>query len=401
MIKAWFSSALLVLLLSGALPVAVLPAGAQAISSSSDFVDLIADDDLSYWTNPFDWGEASVDDGVVSLRGDKKWFLVSNETYGDFVFEAEVKVPDDGNSGLQFRAHYEPNRLWGYQAEVDPSDRAWAGGLYDEGRRGWLNPLDGEGEEEAQAAFKNGEWNAYRIRAVGPHIEIWVNGVKTTDYYDTADLNGHVALQHHGEDGLVYQFRNVRVQDLGRHEWTPLFNGEDLAGWHATPGGEWQVEDGVIVGRQEASDDRHGLLLTDETFNDFALRLKFQAREGNSGLYFRAKEVHDDVHVHGFQAEIEPNGETGGLYETGGRGWVVMPDSNEVKTWLNDADEWNEMSLVADGERIVVHVNGHQSADLHDSQGRRTGHIGLQLHGGMQMDVRVKDVEVLVKETEW
>ena len=371
----------------------------QGQSDQSEFVNLI-DADLSNWLNPYEWGEADVNDGVVTLLGDEKWFLVSKETYGDFILEADVKVPVQGNSGLQFRAHYEPNRLWGYQAEVDPSDRSWAGGLYDEGRRGWLNPLDGENEAAAREAFKNGEWNSYRIKADGPHIEIWVNGIQTTDYYDTADMVGHIALQHHGEDGLEYQFRNVRIQDLGRHEWTPLFDGASFDGWHTTPGGEWTIEDSVIVGTQDASDERHGLLITDAEYDDFALRLKFKAIEGNSGLYFRAEEVDDAVHVHGFQAEIEPNGETGGLYETGGREWVVMPDSNEVKTWLNEPGEWNEMSVVAQGPRIVVHVNGHRSADIHDTDGRTRGPIGLQLHGGMDMDVRFRDVEMLSRTSD-
>ncbi|MEX0822475.1 MAG: DUF1080 domain-containing protein [Rhodothermales bacterium] len=372
------------------------PESTDSQESEADFVDLISDD-MSGWINPYDWGTYSVDDGVVSLVGDTKWFLVTEETYGDFVFEADVMVPDSGNSGFMFRAHYEPNRVWGYQAEVDPSDRQWSGGLYDEARRGWINPLDGEEEAEARSAFNNGEWNHYRIEADGSHLQIWVNGVRTTDYYDTMDIEGHLALQHHGEDGLVYRFRNVRVRDLGRHAWRPIFNGRDFDGWRTTPGGEWTVEDGILVGTQEPSDERHGLLLTEVAYDDFSARLDFQAREGNSGFYFRAEEVEDDVHVHGFQAEIEPDGETGGLYETGGRGWVVEPETDQVEEWLNDPGEWNELSVVAQGPRILVHVNGHESADIVDEESRRSGPLGLQLHGGMTMDVRFKDIEVLKK----
>ena len=366
----------------------------QPTPDDPPFVDLI-DESMTGWFNPFDWGSYSVEDGVVSLEGTRKWFLVTEETYGDFAFEAEVQVPDDGNSGIMFRCHAEPNRVWGYQAEVDPSDRQWAGGLYDEGRRGWLHPLDGEDQGEARVAFQRGTWNRYRIEADGPRLRIWVNDVLTTDYHDTEDIEGHLALQHHGEDGLVYRFRNVQVKDLGRHRWVSLFDGSSLDGWYATPGGTWAVEDGVIVGRQEPSDGRHGLLLTDDVYEDVALRLEFQVHEGNSGLYFRAEEVDDPVHVRGFQAEIEPNGETGGLYETGGRGWVVMPDSNDVKGWLNGPGAWNEMSLVAWGPRIAVHVNGYGSADIVDPESRRSGRIGLQLHGGMAMDVRFRNIRML------
>ena len=191
--------------------------GTPAVAQEADdkaFVELIGED-LSNWTNPFDWGEATLEDGIISLRGDEKWFLVSDTTYDDFILEAEVRVPEGGNSGIQFRSHYEPNRLWGYQAEVDPSDRAWSGGLYDEGRRGWLAPLEGEDRADARGAFRQGEWNAYRIKAEGPHIQIWLNGVKTADVEDDEELEGYIALQHHGEDGLVYEFRNVRVKRLG------------------------------------------------------------------------------------------------------------------------------------------------------------------------------------------
>lgn len=364
------------------------------MTSGEGYVALI-NDDMSRWTKPFSWGSYTVEDGVVSLQGDQKWFLVSEETYGDFILEADVFVPDGGNSGIQFRAHYEPNRLWGYQAEVDPSERAWSGGLYDEGRRGWLHTLEDDHYTAAREAFRNGEWNHYRIKAEGPRIEIWVNDVKTTDTYDTADQSGHIALQHHGEDGLVYRFKNVRVRNLGHHEWRPMFTGTSFAGWHITPGGEWKIQNGVIVGRQDPDDPLHGLVVSDESYDDFAVRFDFRVFEGNSGFYFRAEEVDEDVHVHGTQAELEPNGETGGIYETAGRGWVVMPDSNDVKEWLNEPGEWNEMSIVADGPRVLIHVNGHESADVVDEQIRRRGHFALQLHGGMRMHVEFKNVEML------
>lgn len=385
---------LISLLVLASIGISCTSAQDAATSSSRESTPLI-DEDMSGWMNPFDWGSYTVDGGVVELRGDRKWFLVSDKTYDDFVLEAEVFVPDGGNSGIQFRAHHEPNRLWGYQAEVDPSNRSWSGGLYDEGRRGWLNPLEGDEYAAARDAFKNGEWNHYRIRAEGPHIEIWVNDVKTTDYYDTADVSGHIALQHHGEEGLVYRFRNVRVQELGRHEWTPMFTGDSFEGWHLTPGGEWTIEDGVIVGRQEPDDPLHGLVVSDEIYDDFAIRFGFRVFEGNSGFYFRAEEVEEEVHVHGTQAELEPNGETGGIYETGGRGWVVMPDSNDVTEWLNEPGEWNEMSIVAEGSRVAVHVNGHESANIDDDQIRRSGRFALQLHGNMRMHVEFRNLEML------
>lgn len=164
------------------------------------------------WIKPYDWGKVWVENGLIHLQGDRKFFLVTEKTYRDFVLKAEVNVPVGGNSGIQFRCHYKQNKLWGYQAEVDTSARKWAGGLYDEGRRGWLAPL--KDKPEAQAAFKNGQWNRYRIEAVGDHLEIWVNDVQTTDIHDSQDAEGHIALQHHGEKGKIYQFRNVEIKLL-------------------------------------------------------------------------------------------------------------------------------------------------------------------------------------------
>jgi alkaline phosphatase D len=175
---------------------------------------------LKGWENPFDWGQIAVSkDKEIVLRGERKYFLVSDRRFKDFELEVELHVPAGGNSGIQFRSHYHHNRLWGYQAEVDTSDRQWAGGLYDEGRRAWLVPL--KDNPTAQAAFKNSTWNHYRIRAVGDHIQIWVNGIATVDTHDAVTSEGYIALQHHGEKGLTYRFRNVRVREI---EPPPVLN---------------------------------------------------------------------------------------------------------------------------------------------------------------------------------
>ena len=351
---------------------------------------------LEGWFNPYDWGEASVKNGEIHLKAERKFFLVSEGTYGDFAFEAEVKLPDrHSNSGLQFRSNAKKNRVWGYQAEVDPSDRQWAGGLYDEGRRGWLNPL--KGNPVAQAAFEPDDWNTYRVECHGDHIEIYVNGVRTTNYRDPMDASGHFALQHHGEEGKLYRFRNIRVKSMGEHAWTPIFDGESFDGWHARPGGEWEIEDGVLSGHNTEDDSRHGLMVTDEEYSDFTVRQKFQVEQGNSGFYFRAEEVDDPVHIKGFQAEVEQADNVGGLYETAGRGWVVKPDPKVVEKAYKP-DDWNQMTVSAHGKWIVVHLNGHKTAELKGDVGRMKGHLALQLHGNQNVTVRFKDIEMLRKK---
>jgi hypothetical protein len=100
------------------------------------------------------------------------------------------------------------------------------------------------------------------------------------------------------------------------------------------------------------------------------------------------------VGVHGFQAEIDASNDVGGLYETGGRAWVVQPSAEDVATWFKP-QEWNEMVVSAHGRRIVVHVNGCKTAELKNDKGRLKGHLALQLHCGQDMHVMFKDIEIL------
>lgn len=173
------------------------------------------------WKNPYEWGTVTVDSGEIHLLADKKFFLVTERSFSDFEFEGEILMPDGkANSGFMFRCHVEKNKVYGYQAECDPSERAWSGGLYDEGRRQWLNPKRGDKESEqafkakTQGAYKPGVWNKYRIRCIGDRLEIFVNDVQTTDYRDSMDASGPLGIQHHGEKGQVYKFRNLRVREL-------------------------------------------------------------------------------------------------------------------------------------------------------------------------------------------
>ena len=190
----------------------------------------------------------------------------------------------------------------------------------------------------------------------------------------------------------------ILVNSSAAQKWVNLFNGKDLTGWHALPGGDWKVEKGILIGTSQASEKRHGLLLSDSIFGDFEIEISYKAIKGNSGLYFRAEQVQDAVGVHGFQAEIDPDKDAGGLYETGGRTWVVKPAPEQVKTWYKP-NEWNTMKVRAVGQDITVWVNGRETAKLTNDPGRTAGRIGLQLHGDMNMEVyfrliKIKNLEV-------
>ena len=120
------------------------------------------------------------------------------------------------------------------------------------------------------------------------------------------------------------------------------------------PGGEWKVVDGAIVGKSGKDEAQHGMLLSDEVVGDFALRAKFRVLSGDSGFYFRAERVDGQVAVNGFQVEVDDTQETGGLYETGGRGWVVKPSEEEIPMKKYRPGEWTNLSLSAHGGRVVV-----------------------------------------------
>jgi len=234
---------------------------------------LFEDAGLSNWQNPYDWGKAELNDGVVGLTSEKgKWFLLTKKQYSNFVFEGEIKMPvGKGNSGFLFRCQKEKNRAWGYQAEVDTAKRMWSGGLYDEGRRAWfISPnRDKAGSEEEKNAsieafrkragdcFKQGRWNKYRIVCIGSHIQIYVNGTLTTDIHDEMDIKGYIGIQHHGEKGLLYQFRNLRIKDLGaggQVYYPHREKAETGAVASKMKGDIYEAEDAKLVKCQKASD---------------------------------------------------------------------------------------------------------------------------------------------------
>ena len=175
------------------------------------------------WTNPYDWGTIQVVDGEIHLTAEKKFFLCTEKTYTDFIFEGDILLPaGKANSGFMFRGQVEPNKVFGYQAEVDgDAERKWSGGLYDENRRQWfISPIKADPEsvkafrERAGDAFKRNDWNTYRITCQGDSLKIEVNGVVTTDVKDSMDASGVIAIQHHGEKGATYKFRNLRIKEL-------------------------------------------------------------------------------------------------------------------------------------------------------------------------------------------
>lgn len=182
----------------------------------NEWVSLV-NEELTGWTVLGGEGTYRVGNGEIigTTKGRANTFLATETLYDDFILELEVFVDPRMNSGIQFRsAQNDKGRVYGYQAEIDPSERKWSGGLYDESRRGWLYPLDQN--EAGKSAFKNNEWNQYRIEAFGDQIRIWVNGVCTSSVLDKVSASGFIALQVHGvgsteKEGREVKWRNVRI----------------------------------------------------------------------------------------------------------------------------------------------------------------------------------------------
>ncbi len=413
-----------------------LVATTRAQDASSGFTPLFDGKTLAGWVQRNGKAKYTVEtiDGKPAIVGttvanEPNSFLCTEKDYGDFILELEFKVDPDLNCGVQFRSHAYENdteivshdekggrkvskhpagRVYGYQYEIDPDpkrNRWWTGGLYEEARRGWLNDLTQN--EPARKAFKQGQWNKLRVEAVGDHIKTWINDVPAVDARDPGSQSGFIALQVHGvgkrEDPLKVMYRDIRIKDMGKHVWKPIWDGKTAEGWETMKGGEWKVvvdekEGSHILGISPKSDPSHGMFITKEKFKDFTVRLQAKILKGNSGFYFRADRLKGGVNVAGFQAELDANNDNGGLYETNGRAWVVKPTAEQVKKWWR-VGEWNEMVVSAHGTRVVVHVNGYKTAELpNDEKGRREGFIALQLHGGQDMHVMFKGIEVLVGE---
>lgn len=207
----------------------VVPAGAFA----EEWTPLFDGKSLDGWQQKGGAAKYRIEgDEIVgtSVPNTSNSFLCTSKNYGDFILEVDFKVDPKLNSGVQIRSQVfdEPQvaagrkipagRVHGYQVEIDPSDRAWSGGIYDEGRRGWLNKL--EDNEAARKAFKQDEWNTFRVECRGDSIKTWINGVPAADLKDDMTPEGLIALQVHGvganTEPLEVRWRNIRIQDLGK-----------------------------------------------------------------------------------------------------------------------------------------------------------------------------------------
>lgn len=302
----------------------------EAMAQDADEKDwqvLFNGQDLAGWQLLNGQHEVEVRDGMIvgtAIAGLPNGFIATSEEYGDFILELEVKADLLlHNSGIQFRSQshdgYRDGRVYGYQAEINITPQRWSGGIYDEARRGWLYIL--EDETPAKYAYKNNQWNQYRIEAYGTTNRVWVNGIPTSHLVDDMTEKGFIALQIHGnsrpempKSNHDIYFRNIRIKTENiepspyddifvmnlipntvsgqeKHQgFSLLWNGQNLNGWRGAKGPDvpdqgWQIEEGVLT---IDSSDEGGLILTEDQYGPFELKFDFMQHEehGESGISY-------------------------------------------------------------------------------------------------------------------
>lgn len=301
-----------------------------SVHSFAQWKDLFNGKDLKGWVKKNGNAEYKIVNNTivgVSQLNTPNSFLCTEQIYGDFVLELDVKVEAGLNSGIQIRSISDhtimAGKVHGYQVEIDPGDRAWSGGIFDEGRNGWLYPLSVN--PKGQKAFKLGQWNKYHIEAIGNSLKTWINGIPCTNLLDSQTARGFIALQVHQikreeQIGLTVQWRNIRIatdnlkdvvfkgeeaseisylinqlsENEQRKGWRLLWDGKTTNGWRLAnydtfPTVGWAIQDGVlkVLGTKKDSLVKSGDIITDKEFSNFELEMDFKVNTGgNSGLKY-------------------------------------------------------------------------------------------------------------------
>lgn len=381
--------------------VLVMSGVAQA---QSGWVELFNGENLDGWVQRNGEAKYEVVDGVIvgtTVMNTPNSFLCTEKNYSDFVFEVELLVEPNMNSGIQFRSLSLPEvrngRVHGYQCEVDPSERAWSAGIYDEARRGWLYPL--ELNPKAKSALKMGQWNKYRIECIGNSLRTWLNGIPVAHVIDDMTSEGFIALQVHGigknkdKEGQQIKWRNIRIktEDLvpalysdihvenlipnnlseveKRQGYRLLFDGKTSKGWRSDrsdkfPEKGWEVKDGILTVLSSGGDNskKGGNIITTEEFGPFEFKFEFMFTKGaNSGIKYGIGnngpglgleyQILDDENHPDAKNGVIGNRTLASLYD-------LIPAEKE-KRFVNGPNKWNRGRIVVYPCGIVQHwLNG-------------------------------------------
>ena len=359
------------------------------------------------------WG---VEDECLTADGtgsDSTGYIISKNEYASFDLKFDWKIAPEGNSGVMYHVvesdRFHTPYLTGPEYQLI-DDAGWPGGLEEWQKTGadYAMYLPDSARKKLN---EPGKWNNSRILFDNGHVEYWLNGEKITEFtawtpewfelknsgkwagapeYGLAST-GHLSLQDHGS--RVW-FRNMKIRKLPSRESAPvsLFNGYDLTGWTQYGTEKWYVEDSLLV-CESGPDKGYGYLATDIYYKDFDLSVDFrQISDGNSGVFFRS--VIEGTRISGWQVEVAPPGnDTGGIYESYGRGWLVqIPDEREN---ILIPGEWNRMRIKVVGPEVNVWLNGTEMTVLNDPViGKANGRIALQIHDGGGIKVQWKNLVI-------
>lgn len=378
----------------------------SSFSYGQEWKSLFNGNDLTGWEVLGGKADFKVEDNAIvgyAVKGTPNTFLATKQTFKDFVLELEVFVADPLNSGIQIRSEVnKKGSVFGYQVEVDPANPDMSGGIYDEARRGWL--YYPEVNPSAKDYFRVGQWNVYRVEAVGNIIRTFINGNPVSYLVDEMTSEGFIALQVHSisnraKDGMHIKFRNIRINtsspQLSHSDQTPvvnllknqlspqeiyqgfelLFNGNDLSGWREAKGTEepttrWSVNDGILSVASSDGSETGNDIVTRQNYSSFELVFDFNFSKGaNSGIKYFVDENYISIGKSAIGLEYQildderhPDGKMGVL---GNRTLASLYDlipSYRLSSWSNGApDRWNTGKVIVKPDNTVQHwLNGRK-----------------------------------------
>ncbi len=331
-------------------------------------------------------------------------FLATEKTYKDFILELELFADASINAGIQIRslnnADYGNGSIQGYEVAIDPSKQKWSGDIYDDARRGWLYTADLN--PKAKAAFRNNQWNKYRIECIGNTIRTWVNGVPTAYVIDNITQEGLIALQVHpvpnnGAPGNRVHWKNIRIKTTNlkpsplddiyvvnlipnnlsaqekRNGFYMLWDGVSTKGWRGAyktgfPSKGWKVEDGIlsVLKADGGTASSGGDIVTEKEFSAFELKFDFRLTEGaNSGVkYFVTEKEKDTGSAIGLEYQIlddarHPDAKLGRNGDRTLASLYDMKTSRKNPAFIRKIGEWNQGIIkVTPDNKVEYWLNG-------------------------------------------
>lgn len=365
--------------------------------------------DLTGWKQINGKAPYKVENGMIvgtTISDSPNSFIVTEETFGDFILELDFKMDDGTNSGVQFRSESKPDylngKVFGYQLDIDPTPRKWCGGIYDESRRQWLYPL--EYNLPAKDAYRNNEWNALRIEAIGNTLRTWINGIPCAHVVDDMTLKGFIALQVHSinkpeEAGKHVWFKNIRIKTEAlkpspadsifvmnfvpntlteqekKNGFTMLWDARTTQGWRGAykdkfPEKGWEIKDGTlsVVKSTGGESQNGGDIVTVNEYGAFDLQFEFKLTEGaNSGVkYFVTEKENNQGSAIGLEYQVlddekHPDAKMGAV---GNRTLASLYDlipADKNPRGIKKIGEWNQGRVIVYPDNRVEHwLNGYK-----------------------------------------